>query len=188
MKKRCSSLLPPPRHWIRYVDDTFVIQREDQKQIFLDHINKTDPVIKLTIEGNQENRDIPFLDTLVKPETNNSLSITIYRKPMHTNQYLQLDSYHNCTAEYSVVSTLTHRAKVVCTGPEVLTKELQHLRRALTKCKYPKWALDKVAKRILNTVGKTAATRGNPQKKRPATLAATLQGGILTRINAVKVT
>ena len=37
---------------MRYVDDTFVIQREDRKQIFLDHIIKIDPAIKHTVEGN----------------------------------------------------------------------------------------------------------------------------------------
>ena len=64
---------------------------------------------------------IPFLDTLVKPEADNSLSITVYRKPMHTDQYLQWDSHHNLTAMYSVLSTLAHGAKVVYTGPELLT-------------------------------------------------------------------
>ena len=69
---------------------------------------------------------------------------------MHTDKYLQWDSHHNLTAKYSVISTLTHRAKIVCTGPELLTKELQYLRRALTKCKHPKWPLDKVERKLLN--------------------------------------
>ena len=47
-------------------------------------------------------------------------------------------------AKYSVISTLTHRARTVCTKPELLNQEIQHLRKALTKFKYPKWALDKV--------------------------------------------
>ena len=51
---------------------------------------------------------------------------------MHTDQYLQWDSYHNL-AKYSVISTLTDRAKTVCTGPELLNKEIHHLRRAMTK-------------------------------------------------------
>ena len=120
---------------MRYVNDTFVIQQEGQKQIFLEHVNKVDPAIKFTVESNLENGAIPFLDTLVKPEADNSLSITVYRKPMHTHQYLQWDSHHNVAAMYSVISTLTHRAKTVCTGPELLNKETQHLRRSLTKCK-----------------------------------------------------
>ena len=66
-----------PMHWFRFVDDTFVIQQEFHKQLFLDHINNIDPAIKFTVEGNQENGAIPFLDTLVQPEADNSLSISV---------------------------------------------------------------------------------------------------------------
>ena len=127
-----------PRLWMRYVDDTFIIQQERQKQTFLEHINKVDPAIEFTVKGHQENGTIPFLDTLVKPEADNTLSITVYRKLAHTDQYLQWDSHHNLVAKYSVISTLSHRTRTVCTKPELLNKEIQHLRKALTKCKYPK--------------------------------------------------
>ena len=46
---------------MRYVDDIVVIQHEGQKQSFLEHINKVDPTIQFTVEGNQENGAIPFL-------------------------------------------------------------------------------------------------------------------------------
>ena len=60
---------------MKYVDDTFVIQLEGQKQAFLEHINKMDPAIKFTVESNQENGAIPFLHILNKQEADNSLSI-----------------------------------------------------------------------------------------------------------------
>ena len=75
----------PPRFWCRYVDDTFVIHKEVNKQGFLQHINSVDPAIKFTVEDNKEDGSIPFLDTIVKPEENGSLSITVYRKPTHTD-------------------------------------------------------------------------------------------------------
>ena len=143
--------LQPPRHWYRFVDDTFAIQHEAHKQLFLDHINNIDPAIKFTVEGNQDYGTIPFLDTLVKPEVDNSLLISVYRKPTHTDQYLEWDSHHNLATQYSVIGTLTHRAKTVCTGPELFNKELQHLREVLTQCKYPKWTLGKVQSKFLNS-------------------------------------
>ena len=76
----------PPRYWFRFVDDTCIIQQQAHKQLFLDHINSIDPVIKFMVEGNQENGAIPFLDTLIKPEADNSLSITVYCKPTYTDQ------------------------------------------------------------------------------------------------------
>ena len=66
------------------MDDTFVIQKEVNKQNFLQHINSVDPAIQFAVENNKEDGAIPFLDTTVKPEVDGSLSITVYRKPTHT--------------------------------------------------------------------------------------------------------
>ena len=74
--------------WLRYVDDTFVIQKYDHKQNFLEHINSVDPTIMFTVEDNKEEGAIHFLDTIVKPEANCGLSITVYRKPTCMDQYL----------------------------------------------------------------------------------------------------
>ena len=123
-----------PRLWCQYLDDTFVIQKEEIKQNFLQHINSVEPVIQFSVENNKEYGAIPFLDTIVKPENDGKLSITVYRKPMHTDQYLQWDSHHHLSAKYSVISTLTNRVKTVCSNPVLLQKEMQHLRKDLTKC------------------------------------------------------
>ena len=106
--------------------------------------------MKFTVEDKQENCVVPLLNTLVKPETDNTLSITVNRKHTHTDQYLQWYSHHNLVAKYSVISTLPHRGKTVCTKPELLNKEIQHLRKPLSKCKYPKWPLDKVERKFTN--------------------------------------
>ena len=47
-----------------------------------------------------------------------------------------------------MLHTLSHRAQTVCSNPELLQKEKTHFRNALTQCKYPKWALDKVERRF----------------------------------------
>ena len=51
-------------------------------------------------------------------------------------------------AKFSVISTLTHRAKTVCTKSELFNQEIQHFREAITKCKYHKWALDKIERKF----------------------------------------
>ena len=151
------------------MDDTFVIHKEANKQGFLQHINSVDPAIRFTVEDNKEDGSIPVLDTIVKPEVDSSLSITVYRKPTHTDQYLQWDSHHHLSAKFSVIQTLSHRASTVCSNPELLQKEKDHLRKALTKCNYPKWALDKVEKRLtrstrqVNDEGNNTAQSANPK-------------------------
>ena len=147
-ERKAFSTASTPKLRMRYADDTFVTQQEGHKQTFLEHINKMDPAIKFTVEGNQENGAIPFLDTLVELEADNTISITVYRKPMYTDQYLQWDSH--LVAKYSVVSTLPYRARTVCTKPELLNKEIQHHRKTLTKCRYSTWALDKVERKFIN--------------------------------------
>ena len=130
------------------MDDTFVIHKEVNKQGFLQHINSVDPAIRFTVEDNKEDGSIPFFDTIVKPAVDGTLSMTVYRKPTHTDQYLQWDSHHHLSAKFSVIQTLSHRDSTVCSNPELLQKGKEHLRKALTNCKYPRWALDKVEKRL----------------------------------------
>ena len=61
---------------------------------------------------------------------------------------IKRDSHHHLSAKYSVINTLTHRAKTVCNKPELLQKEMELLRKALTHCQYPKWALERVKTRL----------------------------------------
>ena len=68
--------------------------------------------------------------------------------PNHTDQYLQWDNHHHLSAKYRVINTLTHRPKTVCNKPELLQKEMDHLRKALSYCRYPKWAMDRVERRF----------------------------------------
>ena len=152
-RKALMSAINPPMVWFRFVDDTWVIQQQAHKQAFLDHINSTDPAIMFTVEGTQGNGAIPFLDTLVTPLADISLSITVYHKPTCMDQYLQWDSHHSLSAKYSVIGTLTHRAKTICTDPELIQKETVHLWKALGRCNYPPGPLTG-SKKVLNNNNK----------------------------------
>ena len=101
----------------------------------------------------------------------------MYRKPTHTDQYLQWDSHHHLSAKFSVIHTLSLRASTVCSKPELLQQEKDHLRKALTKCKYPKWALDKVEKRLHKSTRQ--ATDGGTTCAQPATNEAKNKGHIV---------
>ena len=73
---------------------------------------------------------MPFLDTLVTPQQEGTLTTSVYRKPTHTDIYLQRESQHNLASKYSVINTLSHRAKAVCSNSELLETELKHLQES----------------------------------------------------------
>ena len=110
--KALQSFPNPPSLWLRFVDDTFVINKAEHSQDLLQHINNQDPHIQFTVEPTQQG-SLPFLDTLVTIQPDNTLSTSVYRKPTHTDQYLHWDSNHHITAKQSVFNTLAHRAKTV---------------------------------------------------------------------------
>ena len=130
---------------------TFTVIRKDQKEVFFDHLNSIHNGIQFTSEDPSEDGSIPFLDMLVLPDQEGRLKTTVYRKPTHTNQYLHWDSHHAIPSKYSMIGTLFHRAKTICSGPTQLQEEEEHLYRTLKRCKYPTWALNRVKLRNQTT-------------------------------------
>ena len=87
-QKALSTVTHPARVWLRYVDDIFVIQKEDHKNNFLEYINSGDPAIRFIVEESKGNGAIPFLDTIVKPEAKvDCISHYIGNPPTQTSIY-----------------------------------------------------------------------------------------------------
>ena len=97
---------------------------------------------------------MPFLDILIIPNGDGSLSTTVYRNPTHTDLYLQWDSHHTVPSKYSVIGTLQHRAETICSSPQLFQQEEKYLQKALQRCKYPAWALNRVMIKSKGSVNK----------------------------------
>ena len=94
IEQKAIETAPHPTHWwYRYVDGTQTKLDSEYAQEFTDHLNTLDPDIKFTTEG-EENDELAFLDTSTSKKEHGSLKLKIYRKPTHTDQYLQFDSNH----------------------------------------------------------------------------------------------
>ena len=65
----------------RFVDDTFVILQQSKRDEFLQHINSVDPAIQFTTEEPRQDGSMPFLDTLVTPQEDGTLTTRVYGKP-----------------------------------------------------------------------------------------------------------
>ena len=134
----------PHALWKRYVDDTFTIIKKENRNSFPQHLNSIHPNIKFICEEVRSDGPMPFLDILITPEEDGSLSTSVFRKPTHTDLYLQWDSHHTISSKYSVAGTLYHRAKTVCSNSQLLQKEEDHLCKVLKECKYLTWAINRV--------------------------------------------
>ena len=143
-KEAISTAPDPPTFWRRFVDDTFVIIQKAKEDSFFNHINSIDNKIQFTKEASRSDGSMPFLDTLVTINGDGSLNTKVYRKPTHTDLYLQWNSHHSIAAKYSVINTLHHRAKAVSSNNQLLKEEEDHLQEVLTRNKYPLWALNGV--------------------------------------------
>ena len=75
----------------------------------LQYLNSIDPHIKFTIEQPNEEGSIPFLDTFPKPQ-GGGIAVAVYRKPTHTDRYLDFHSSHPVLAKRAVVRALMDRA------------------------------------------------------------------------------
>ena len=146
--------------WKRYVDDTCVIIKAAQQQCFLNHFNFIDKNIQFTSEEPRSDCSIPFVDILLTPGEDEKITTSVFRKPAHTDLYMQWDSHHAISSKYSVIGTLHYRANTICSSPELLQQEEQHLKKVLTKCKYPVWALNRVKIRM-----KTPAHKNQQKNK-----------------------
>ena len=148
--------------------DTFTILQSSQKNGFLEHINSIDQHIQFTAEDQRSDGAMPFLDILITPGRDGSLSTSVFRKPTHTDLYLQWDSHHTLTSKYSLIGTLQHRAQTICSNQQLLQKEEPHLKNALKNCKYLTWTLNrmqmKTKKQDSNHIP-TNKTKMNNQKK-----------------------
>ena len=103
--------------------------------------------IKFTIEKETDNC-LPFLDTLIKRNNDGSICILVYRKPTHTDQYLNFHSNHQVSAKESVVSALFTRADKIISEPTDLRTENERIIKVLTDNDYNKQIITKVRRNI----------------------------------------
>ena len=127
--------------WLRYVDDVLTIVKKGTHDSLLNYLNSIDPNIKFTIEPPKKQGAIPFLDTFPRP-SGNKIITSVYRKHTHMDRYLDFNSNQPKSAKRVVVRTLTDRAKNVCSSPELLAEEMDHLGEVLKYNNYPKWMID----------------------------------------------
>ena len=115
-------------------------------------LNSIDPQIKFTVEE-EHNGQLSFLDTLVTRD-NGFLITNVYRKPTHTDKYLDYTSHHDKNHKVSRLSTalpLLHRAATLPNTNEGKQAESKHVIDALVTNGYPRNFIREVEKKRMLT-------------------------------------
>ena len=146
-KRALSTFLSPPKVYERFVDDTFCIIKRDDIQKFHEHINSLEIKIKFTIEE-ELNGQLPFLDTLLKRNEDGSISVRVYRKPTHTDQYLNYNSNHTSQTKDAVISSLFRRARDIISDKKDLIEENERIVNVLIENDYDKRTILRVKKKV----------------------------------------
>ena len=97
----------------------------------------------------ESNGELAFLDALLK-QNNGEISVLVYRKPTHTDQYLHYSSHHQTSCKESVVSSLFNRAYSIITNRDDLHKENGRIKQVLKENGYRESIINKIFRRITN--------------------------------------
>ena len=131
------SFVDPPRLWLRYVDDTFVIIKTNQVEAFHKFLNQQCDQIKFTVECENDQRSLHFLDCDLKVNQHGEFESTVFRKPTHSDLYLNYESAHPKFVKHSLVSSMCDRVRALCSTPNLQEEELLRIKNVLRDNRYP---------------------------------------------------
>ena len=134
------------KFWKRQMDDIFFVWSgsKDELETFVWHLNGVERRIQFQMELEKENF-LPFLDVGIT-KCEGKLVTRVYRKPTHTQQYINWNSNHPKNLLLGVLKGLIHRAHKLCDLREDLLEELALLRNVFISNGYP----EKLVRETLN--------------------------------------
>ena len=108
---------------------------KSQLSEFHDHLNSVNPNIQFTKELEKDDR-LSFLDTTTT-RVRGRIQVSVYRKPTHTDKYLDYNSHHPSQHKRSVVNTLLRRAQEIPSTNAGRSRERRHVIKVLRDNNYP---------------------------------------------------
>ena len=97
----------------------------------------------------ESNGELAFLGTFLK-RNNGEISVMVYRKPTHTDQYLPYRSHHQTSCKESIICFVFNRVYFIITNKDDLHKENAKIKQVLKENGYQESIISKIFKRITN--------------------------------------
>jgi hypothetical protein len=152
-----------PQIYCRYVDDVFVVVRDEDHLKDLQQQMEAQSALHFTYELGTNN-NLPFLDIDVTV-TGTEYSTTVYTKPTDLGKCMNPSG--ECPDRYreSTIRSYVHRAFKTCSSPELLDAELWRTKQVLVNNGYSNRAVDRVIKQHRERNNRpTAANHGISNK------------------------
>ncbi|KAJ8964186.1 hypothetical protein NQ317_013600 [Molorchus minor] len=93
----------------KYVDDIILTIPQGSTQTLLQVFNSYHPRLQFTIEEEDDNHSVPFLDTKVIRKDDNKLITSWYTKPGASGRFLHYESYHEQRQKVNLVLGMKNR-------------------------------------------------------------------------------
>ena len=152
LEKKFLDLCPleyKPIFYRRFMDDTLVaFHSPDHIELFLNYINRQHINIKFTVEK-ENNNSLPFLDTIIKKQ-NDSIKLSVYRKPTYTPLGINFFSYIPILFKINAIKTLLYRAYSVCSDYITMHDEFNFIKNFFLNNGFPESLIDSIIKKFLN--------------------------------------
>lgn len=122
--------------YARYMDDILKDMKRDKVQQKLAEINSYHPSLKFTIEEENEQSALPFLDMLIY-RTGTSLHSTWYNKPTDTGLVMNYHALAPTKYKRSVVAGFVYRIHRACSSWKNFHSSLSKAKKVLEQNQYP---------------------------------------------------
>lgn len=146
--------------WNRYVDDILDVWSSsmDNLDLFFNQINTIDPNIKFTLEIQNNNNELPFLDLNLKLNNNSKqIFIEMYKKPSSSDQVLNFNSSHPLATKLGIISSAT---KKILNCSDNIDNDISKLKNKMFNNDYPV----KLTNEIINKKKNSFNLMGNIKK------------------------
>ena len=134
-----------PKSFRRYVDDSHArFESQNEPDQFLEILNKQDPAIQYTIEREDENKNLNFLDVSITNNKTSSYVFKVYRKPAITNVQIKPHSSINPQISTGVFKGFLSRAQRIC-SKQHLEEEIKFLIDVFVENGYSRKKIEKIS-------------------------------------------
>ena len=131
------------KFYIRYVDDTLLLVKNEDVQRVLACFNSFDKNLKFTVDEFESK--VHFLDIAIdKNETD------VFYKKTNTGQYTHYSSYTPWNLKVSWVSALFVRAKRICCNDTLFQSQLIYIKKLMSWNGFPKYTCNKIIKNLID--------------------------------------